>query len=171
MQLVSNCRQAHVVYSTRLTNNNWGDLRNFADVVIGLHNALDARNGEVVLDDDVVHVGREHGAPTGAIAHVGHLGRRAEGLWYVVGVLHVLAVRAVGRRVRRIRGRRELGCWLLRGTGARQGRGRGRGLLGHGVRDRSSVALVLGMDGRVVGGVVGRQIGRLWGVRVHWPGI
>lgn len=170
MQLVSNCRQAHVIIWTRLTNNNWGDLRNFADVVIGLHNALDARNGEVVLDDDVVHVGREHGAPTGAIAHVGHLGRRAEGLWYVVGVLHVLAVRAVGRRVRRVRGRRDGGSWLLlRGTAARQGLR--RGLLGHGVRDRSSVALVLGMDGRVVGGVVGRQIGRLWGVRVHWPGI
>lgn len=49
---------------TRLTNNNWSDLRNFADVVIGLHNALDARNGEVVLDDNVVHVGREHGGPT-----------------------------------------------------------------------------------------------------------
>ena len=164
MQKVSNCRQAHV-NATRLTNNDWGDLRDFADVVIGLHDALDARDGEVVLDDNVVHVGREHGAPTGAVAHVGHLGRRGEGVWHVVGVLHVLAVRAVGRK--------RLGSWLLRGTGTRQGRRRRRGLLGlgHGVRDRSSVALVLGMYGRVVGGVVGRQIGRLWGVRVHWPGI
>jgi hypothetical protein len=52
------------------TNNHGRHLGHLAHVIVGLHDAFYARDGEVVLDDDVVHIGRQRGAPTHAVAGI-----------------------------------------------------------------------------------------------------
>lgn len=130
-----------------LTNNHRRDLGDLADVVIGLHDALDAGDGEVVLDGDAVGVWRQHRGAAGAVAQGRQRGHGERRVGSVVGVLHAFCAAHARRDVR----------------GERRG----------GVRQRASVALVLGVDGlgvRVDG--VGRsQIGRLGRPGVHWPGI
>jgi len=54
------------------TNDDGRDLGDLADIVVGLHDALYAGDGEVVLDGDVVRVGRV--CPAYAIARVWHGG-------------------------------------------------------------------------------------------------
>lgn len=99
---VSDCRR--VDYTAKsLTDNDRGYLRDFADVIVGLHNTLDACDGEVVFDNDAVDVRREHGAPTRPIAYLRHLhlqlGRERR-VWDVVCILHLYLRGRGERRVR-----------------------------------------------------------------------
>lgn len=71
------------------THHNRRDLRNLAHVVVGLHDALYPRNGEVVLDDNVVDIRGQRRAR--ALAIVGcqlHWRRVHHG--HIVAILHAL---------------------------------------------------------------------------------
>jgi hypothetical protein len=61
-----------------------------ADIVVGLHDALDARDGEVVLDGDVVYVGGQR--------RVGRPACRAGRVWHVVCVVHAFHERRLLHR-------------------------------------------------------------------------
>ena len=148
------------------------DLCDLADVVIGLHDALYPRDGEVDCDVDAVGARRRRvwGA-YGAIA----LSPLASGLVgdvrHVLGVciLHAFLVARAPRHGRRGKlGRCELlgrckqwgveSRWVV-GLAGRAAEGRREGDVG----DGASVALVLGMHRLVVGGVVAREVGGLGG--------
>ena len=139
------------------------DLCNLAHVVIGLHNALYAGDGEVVLDGDVVGVGDLGGRRAQAIARVCHEGKGRVGDVFCIvhAFLVARAARHIGRWQRQRRGRRLGG----------EGRARGRGCRGkqrRDVGDGASITRMLRMVG--LGGVAGRQIWRLWSPVVHdWP--
>jgi len=113
-----------------LTDDNGRDLGDLAHVVVGLHDALYAGDGEVHGDVDIVLGGGRGGALLPLAAHfVGHgLGR----VGHVVGIVDALLLGEAA------------------GHAGRKSRAGGGRRVGQRVRDGATVALVLGMDGLVV---------------------